>query len=170
MQDRGARHPYRVTDAVAGLGREDMNSGALADHLQLVHRVRTLQVSRDQQRRMALVLQPLAELSGQRGLAGALQARQHDHRRRTLGEAQRPSLAAEDRDQLLVDDLDDLLRRVQRGMNLGAVSALLYCCDEVLDHAQVDVRLEQGEPDLARGRVDVGIGQPRLAAQIAERS
>ena len=40
-----------------------------------------------------------------------------------LGEPQPPGLAAEDRDQFLVDDLDDLLRRVQRLGDLGAADA-----------------------------------------------
>ena len=59
-------------------------------------------------------LEPVGQLAGQRRLAGALQAGQHDHRRRGLGEPQPAGLAAEDRDELLVDDLDDLLGRVQR--------------------------------------------------------
>ena len=63
---------------------------------------------------MPLVAQPLGQLAGQRGLTGALQAGQHDHRRRILGEDQLPRLAAQDPDEFLVDDLDDLLGRVER--------------------------------------------------------
>ena len=71
-------------------------------------------------------------------------------------------------DQLLVDDLDDLLRGVQRLADLGAARPLLDRGDEVLDHGQRDVRLEQGEPDLARGGVDVGVGELPLAAEVLE--
>ena len=71
-------------------------------------------------------------------------------------------------DELLVDDLDDLLGRVQRPADLGAAGALLDRRDEVLDHGQRDVGLEQGEPDLARGGVDVGLGEPALAAEVLE--
>ena len=70
-------------------------------------------------------LQPVRQLAGQRGLTGALQAGQHDHRRRGLGERQLAGLAAEDADQFLVDDLDDLLGRVERGGDLRALGALL---------------------------------------------
>ena len=64
--------------------------------------------------RVALLLEPQRELARQRRLTGALQAGQHDDGRRLLGEPQPPGLAAEDADQFLVDDLDDLLSGVQR--------------------------------------------------------
>ena len=41
--------------------------------------------------------------------------------------------------------------------------------DEVLDDLEVDVRLEQREPDLAHGGVDVGLADPAAAGQVAER-
>ena len=85
-----------------------------------------------------------------------------------LGVAQPAGLAAEDRDELLVDDLDDLLGRVQRAADLLAAGPLLDRVDELLDHGQRDVGLEQRDPDLARGRVDVGLGEPSLAAQVLE--
>ena len=59
-------------------------------------------------------LQPLGQLAGQGRLTGALQAGEHDDRRRVLGERQLAGLAAEDADELVVDDLDDLLGRVER--------------------------------------------------------
>ena len=40
--------------------------------------------------------------------------------------------------------------------------------DELADHGQRDVGLEQRDPDLADGRVDVRLGQPALAAQVLE--
>ena len=112
--DTPSRDSHRVADAVARLRREHGHAGLVADDLQLGHRVGPLQVGGDEQRLVALVLEPERELAGQRRLAGALQAGEHDHRRRVLGEAQPPGLAAEDLDELLVDDLDDLLRGVER--------------------------------------------------------
>ena len=41
--------------------------------------------------------------------------------------------------------------------------------DEVLDDLEVDVGLEQREPDLAHGGVDVGFADPAAAGQVAER-
>ena len=83
-----------------------------------------------------------------------------------LANAQLPGLAAEDADELLVDDLDDLLGRVQRTGDLGALGALLDAGDEVAHDGQRDVGLEQREPDLAGGGVDVGVGEPTLATEV----
>ena len=65
-------------------------------------------------------------------------------------------------------DLDDLLRRVERLVHLRAAGTLLEPTDEGLDHRQRDVGLEQGETDLARGGVDVGIGEFALAPELRE--
>ena len=117
-----------VAAHVAALGREDGEAGALADDLELGDGVRALEVGGDEERRVALVLEPLAELAGEGRLAGALQAGEHDDRRRLLGEADRARLPAEDRDELLLHDLDDLLGRVERLADLGAEGALAHRC------------------------------------------
>ncbi len=114
---------------------------------------------------MALSVKPFRELAGQGGLTGTLQTGQHDHRRRILGEGQLTGLTAEDADQFLVDDLDDLLGRVERTGDLGALGAVLDAGDEFADHGKRDVGFQQSQPDLAGGRVDVGVGQPALATQ-----
>ena len=158
-----------LPDAVAGLGGEDRHAGPLADHLQLGDRVGPLQVGGDQDRGVALGLEPAGQLAGQRGLTGALQTGEHDHRRRVLGEAQPPGLPAQDRDELLVDDLDDLLGRVQRLGDLGALGALADRGDERPDRLQRDVGLQQRLADRAQRVVDVLVRQPSLAAQVFER-
>ncbi len=67
---------------------------------------------------MALPLELLRELAREGRLTGTLQAREHDDGRCGLRELQAPLLAAEDLHQFLVDDLDDLLRGVQRLVDL----------------------------------------------------
>ena len=168
LLDRGAGDRDRVADAVAGLGREDGHADALAVDLELVDGVGALEVGGDQHRGLALLLEPQRELGGQRRLAGALEAGQHDDGRAGLGVAQPAGLAAEDRDELVVDDLDDLLGGVQRTADLLAAGPLLDRGDELLDHGQRDVGLEQRDADLARGGVDVGLGEPALAAEVLE--
>ena len=76
----------RVADAVARLGRVDVDAGLAGHDRQLLDGVGALQVGGDEQRGVALRLQPAAELAGEGRLTGALQAGQHDHRRRLLGE------------------------------------------------------------------------------------
>ena len=81
--DRVAGDRDRVADAVARLGREDRDAGPLADDLQLGDRVRA---AAGRQATSSGVwpcpCSQRAELAGQRRLTGALQAGQHDHRRR----------------------------------------------------------------------------------------
>ena len=71
-------------------------------------------------------------------------------------------------DELLVDDLDDLLRRVQRAGHLRRERPLLDRRGELADDRQGDVGLEQRRADLADGGVDVRLGQPALAAKALE--
>ena len=69
LLDRGARDRHRVANAVARLGGEHRDACPLAEHLQLRHRVRPLQVTGNKQRRVALLLEPDRELTRERGLA-----------------------------------------------------------------------------------------------------
>ena len=69
--------------------------------------------------------------------------------------------------QLLVDDLDDLLARVELADHLGAEAALLDRGGELLDDLEVDVGLEQRQADLAHRGVDVLLGQRAVAADAA---
>ncbi len=64
-----------------------------------------------------------------------------------------------------MDDLDDLLGRVQRTREFLAHRALTHPGNESLDHGQVDVGLEQSDPYLTQDLVDVGVAQLPLAAQ-----
>ncbi len=150
------------------MGSEDRHAGTLTDHLQLGDSAGTLEVAGDQHRGVSLRLEPLRELAREGGLTGTLQTGEHDDRRRGLRELQTTGLAAEDPDEFLVDDLDDLLGRVQRAVHLGALGAHLDLLDELAHDGQRDVGLEQGEADLTAGRVDVRVGQPPLAAQVLQ--
>ena len=168
LLDRGAGDVDGVAAAVAGLGGEDGHADALTVDLELLDGVGALQVCRDQQRGLVLVLEPERELGREGRLAGTLEAGEHDHGGPGLGIAQAPGFAAEDRHELLVDDLDDLLRGVERAADLLAAGPLLHRRDELLDHRQGDVGLEQRDADLARGGVDVGLGEPALALEVLE--
>jgi hypothetical protein len=131
--DRIRGHPDRIADAVARLGRVDVDPGLPGHDRQLLHGVGPLQVGRHEQWRVPLALQPAAELAGECRLTGALQAGEHDHRGRLLGQPEAAGLTTEDLDELLVDDLDDLLGGVQRPGDLGAARTLLDGTDESPD-------------------------------------
>ena len=85
-----------------------------------------------------------------------------------LARLQPAGLPAQDAHEFLVDDLDDLLARVQRGGDLFAQGAFLDLGREGADHGDGDVGVQQGTADLADCGVDVGLGQPSLAAQVLE--
>ena len=119
---------------------------------------------------MAGILQPVAEFAGERRLAGALQAGQHDDRRRVLGEVQRPVHAlAEHIRQLLVDDLDHLLRRVERFGHFGAERTFADARGEGTHHVERHIGVEQRAADFADRTIDISLGKLAFALQMLER-
>ena len=60
----------------------------------------------------------------------------------------------------------DKLRRRQRAHHFLAERFCLNSIDKRLDYFEVDVGLEQRDANLPHGGIDIGFGQPALAAQI----
>ena len=154
VADRLPGHFHRI----GGLA-EDRYADLVAERLQLLHRGGPLKVGRHQERVTTLALEPSGQLGRVGRLTRALQtSHQHDGRwLRRVGDADR--LAAERRGQLVVDDLDDLLRGVERPAQLLADAALAHLRHEAFDDLEVDVGLEQRETDLAQDLVDVGFAE-----------
>ena len=75
---------------------------------------------------------------------------------------------AEQRQHLVADDLDDLLRRRQAPQHVLPHRPVAHAVDERLDDLEVDVGFEQRQPDLAQRGLDVLGRQPRLAAERLE--
>ena len=133
VDDRHVAVLARELDAVAGdvdrvrdrARRVHGHVDALAQRLQLVDGRRAIHVGGDEHRRLAVLLEQLGELRAGGGLAGALQAGHEDHGRRMAAEGEPGVAAAHERDELLVDDLHDLLRRREALHDLGAQGALL---------------------------------------------
>ena len=65
-------------------------------------------------------------------------------------------------------DLDDVLAGREALQDIAAHGALADTVDELLDHGEVDVGLEQGQADLAHGLGDVVLGQAALASEAVE--
>ena len=110
----------------------------------------------------------MRELSGQGGLTCTLETSEHDDRRRPLGEVETAGLPAEDADEFVVDDLDDLLAGIECARDLLGQGAFTDPAGEGTHDRQGDVGVEQGTSDLTNGGIDVGFGQPALPAQILE--
>ena len=67
-----------------------------------------------------------------------------------------------------MDDLHDLLAGCNALEDVLAERALAHLRDELLDDAEVDVRLEQGEPNLAHGAGDRLLVEDAAPAEVAE--
>jgi len=147
---------------------EDRNHGLETECAQLLHGRRALKVAPDHDRIAALGFEPASELGRVRGLTCTLQAGHEDHGGRLGREGDLHRLAAERVDQLLVDDLDDLLRRVERLVHFPADTGGLYPFLESLDNVEVDVGFEQSEAYLAEDLVDVVFLQRSFATDTAE--
>ena len=75
---------------------------------------------------------------------------------------------AEQREHLVADDAHDLLRRRQAAQDLLVHRPIAHAIDEGLDDLEVDVGLEQRQPDFAQRRLDVRLGETCLAADRPE--
>src|SRR5258706_5809289 len=137
----------------------------LAERLQLIGGGRSVRVRGDKERAAPLLDEVPGELGGRRRLARALQTDHRDDRGITR-QAERAVARAEQRHELVVDDLHDLLAGGQALQDLGPDRLLADAADEVLDDLEVDVGLEEAEPDLAHRRVDVRLADAAAAGQV----
>ncbi len=140
----------------------------LGDDVQLLNRRRPLHVGRDEQRVLALLGQPLRKLARGGRLARALEAQQEDDARPLVARLQPAFGIPEERDHLVADDLDDLLRRRQAAQHVLSERAIAHAVDERLDDLEVDVGFEQRETDLAERSFNVLGRQPSLAPKGLE--
>ena len=169
---RLVERPARDVDRVlVGPLLVDGRAGLAADLDELLDGGGPVDVARrDGHRGAVLLAQLLGELGRGGRLARALQAGHQDHGRRSRREGQARRGAAHQAGELLVDDLDDLLAGVELLGDVGAERALLDRRRELLDDLEVDVRLEQREPDLAQRGVDVVLGQRAALADTRQRA
>ena len=162
-------------DVRGGLARDDRQRAdirpcLLREDRELLHRRRAANVQRGEKDAfLAAVGKPLGNLAGCRGFARALKARHHHDGRGNIDAKMRLFLIrAEHFDEGVIDDLDDLLARLDRPDDFLADSAGAHLFDEILHHRQRDVCLEQGDADLAQRLVHVLVGQRAAAGQAVK--
>ncbi len=136
---------------------------------QLVFGRRAIHVGRHQKRRFLLALEPRGELGGRGRLARPLQAHEQHDRRWHRGKRQRRLRLAEQRHQLVVHDLDELLPWADRLERRQAHGLLPHPLDERAGQLEGDVRLEQHASDLAKPVADIRVGQHPAAREPLER-
>ena len=167
--DAAPRNLDGVADAVAGLGCPHLDAGALADNLKLLDGVRALEIRGDEQDSLALLAQPLTQLSGEGGLTGTLEAGEHEDGGAGLCEGQLTRGTTEDLDELLVHDGNNLLPRVE-GLRPGcAVGLFAHLRGELANDGERNVRVDEGAANVGNRTIDVRLGQDAAAAQATER-
>ena len=154
--------------------RQRIDVRLLAQHRQLFLRSGAIDVERGHHGLLAVLLaNQLGELGRAGRLTRALQADHHDDDRRLGFEGQRDMAilavpAAEHRDQLVVDDLDNLLAggdRLEDGFANGLFGDLL---DEVARNGQRDIGFEQRDSHFAHRIAHVLLAQGTAPAQAVE--
>ena len=150
--------------------RGDQRTGLLGEDRELFHGRRAAHVERgEQDALLAAVGEAFGDLAGGGGFARALQAGHHHDRRGHIDAKVGFFLVrAEHVDEGIIDDLDDLLARADRADDFFADGAHAHLVDEVLDHRQRHVGLEQGYADFAQGFADVLFGQRAAPGQAVE--
>ena len=117
---------------------------------------------------MAARLEPVRQLARSGGLAGTLQPGHEHDRGRLRGELHARRVFAEDLDQFVAHNLDDLLARRERGQHFLADRLGADLVDELLDHLEVDVGFEQRQANFAQCLVNVLFGELGLPAEALE--
>ena len=160
---------FRALDGVRlALRIERHEAVLLCERAQLLRRGGPLDVRGNEEHLLAKRgLQVESQLRGRRRLARTLKTHEEDHRGALL-ESQGCLFAPEDARQLVPDDLDDLLRRRERGQDLSSDGFLPHPGREILDDLEVDVRFEESRPDLLERFVHMELGEVALAAKLLE--
>ena len=129
MEPAGCVQEHQVVAVLLGVSHRFLGDGHRIDlphlehrnvqlrthHFQLLDGSGTVHVTGHQQGSAALFApKEVGQLGSVGGLTSALETHHHDYRRRGVGVVELGSLAAHESGHLLVDDLDDHLRRSQR--------------------------------------------------------
>ena len=147
---------------------KDGDAKLLAQHLELLDSRRSIDIGRNEQRFLSLLLERKAELSRRGRLARALKSRHHDDGRRHRRDIEAALRAAHEFREFLVDNLDDDLRRCQGIEHILPDGAFLHLLDEILDDLEIDVGFEECHAHLAHRLVYVVLRQLAMSAQLLE--
>ena len=116
---------------------------------------------------LSVSIRRLASFAAVVVLPAPCKAGQHDDNGRLRPEGREARFAAENLDQLGMNNLDQGLTGRQALADLFTERALPNALDKCLHDRQGDVRLQQCKSHLAQRVLDVGFGQPALAGQLS---
>ena len=168
---RASATPSRaIFDRIARAAFEDRQVDLLAERLQLLDRGRTIDVGGDEQRlRRPCSFKRSASLPACVVLPEPCRPTSMMTDGGASENCSRASAPPSKRDQLVVDDLDDRLRRASATRERSAPTACsLTRATNVFGDAELDVGLEQRDAHFAQRLVDVALAEPAAAAQPRE--
>jgi hypothetical protein len=148
--------------------RENGNSRSLAEYLQLLDRGGTVNITRYEQRTLALLFIHGSELCGVRSLTRTLQTYHHNDRRRLWRYLELCLASAHYGGKLLVNYFYYLLSGEQRLKNVGADCALGYCFDKFTNYLKIYISLKKRKLYFAHSRANVSLGKLTLALEAFE--
>ncbi len=137
---------------------------------ELVDGCRTIDVGGGQQRRAPLPVKIFRQLGAEGRLARPLEARHKNDRGRVLCQLDIDLLVAEEMDQFVVDELDELFAGRDGREHVLAKRLLLDAIGEVACDLIVHVRIQQRSPNLAHRIGDIQLVDSPLAAYILQRT
>src|SRR5208337_4671812 len=148
---------------------EDRNMRLGAEHAELLHRGGAINVG-GRQERMALTFrfQPQRELCNRSRFARALQAHNHDFDGRLDLQIEFARRTAHRVLQLGRDELDQMLFGGERAQYFGAERLGLDVLDKIANDLDIDVGLEQREPDFSERILDIALGDAAMALEFFE--
>ena len=147
---------------------EHLHTDLLPQGAQLLNGGGPINIGSHQQGLAPLLLEVQAQLGGGGGLASPLQTRHQDHGGGLLSAGQGGVLATHGEHQLFVDQLDELLIRADTAHHFGTDRLAPHLLDEVLDHQQAHIRLQQGATHLLERFVDVRLRNRGLTPQALD--
>ena len=162
--ERTERDAGDVPDAFL---RVDRDADLAAEHFQLFDRGGTVHVACREQDLFPFVLEVQRELGAGGRLAGTVQTDHEDDVRMRPGVELRFG-GSHELDEFVVDDLDRLLSGGDALHDGFAEAGLPDFGNELVGDLDIDVGVDQGVADVLHGFCDIGFGNGRLAAELAE--
>jgi hypothetical protein len=147
---------------------EDWELKLLTKFFELVHGRRAIDVGGNEQGRSALLKEETAQFATGSCFAGAVQAH-HQDATGIAAELYAGIGRAEEFDEFVVNDFDDLLARLDAEKNFLADGFVFDALDKVASDFEINVGFKEGETDFAEGIADVFLGDLAETAQVFER-
>ena len=161
--------PGDVRRLVAVTHGKDFHSLLFSIHLELFDSGRTVYVTGHKERFLPFQFIFSRQFCGGRCLTCTLETCHHNNSDGASRlELDLCGLGSHEGNQLLIDDLDDHLSRVQPVHHVLPDGTLLHILNEALYDFEVDIRGQKRPLDLLHSLFDVVLCQPSLAPQIAE--